>query len=109
MMRRPPRSTLFPYTTLFRSLTNVARHSGASRAEVELQCDDEEAILTISDNGCGLPEGHTIAPASYGMIGMRERAEQLGGRIDFYSPPGGGFSVTVRLPLSADNQGESKA
>ena len=91
------------------SLTNVARHSGASRVEVELQCDDEEVILTISDNGCGLPEGHTIAPASYGMIGMRERAEQLGGRIDFYSPPGGGFSVTVILPLSADNQGESKA
>lgn len=91
------------------SLTNVARHSGASRVEVELQCDDEEVILTISDNGCGLPEGHTIARTSYGMIGMRERAEQLGGRIDFYSPPGGGFSVTVRLPLSADNQGESKA
>ena len=91
------------------SLTNVARHSGASRVEVELQCGDEEVILTISDNGCGLPEGHTIARTSYGMIGMRERAEQLGGRIDFYSPPGGGFSVTVILPLSADNQGESKA
>lgn len=90
------------------SLTNIARHSGASRVEVELQCEDGEVILAISDNGCGLPEGHTVARTSYGMLGMRERAEQLGGRVNFYSPPGGGFSVTVILPLLADNQKEEE-
>ena len=37
------------------------------------------------------------------MLGMVERTEQLGGEIKFDSPPDGGFSVTVRLPLSADN------
>ena len=82
------------------SLTNVARHSGASGVEAELLCEDEEVILTVSDNGRGLPEGHAIGKTSYGMLGMRERAEQMGGRINFYSPPGGGFSVTVVLPLS---------
>ena len=91
------------------SLTNIARHSGASRVEVELQYEDDEVALIISDNGCGLPEGHVIAPTSYGMLGMRERAEQQGGRINFYSPPGGGFSVTVMLPLLADNQREGEA
>ncbi len=90
------------------SLTNVARHSGASRVEVHLRYLGEEVILTINDNGCGLPEWHTIAQTSFGMLGMRERAEQMGGRINFYSPPDGGFGVTVILPLPADNQKEEK-
>jgi PAS domain S-box-containing protein len=81
------------------TLTNVARHSGASRVEVEFHCDGEEAMLSISDNGCGLPKGHTAAPTSFGMRGMSERAEQLGGSIKFESPPQGGLRVTVILPL----------
>ncbi len=86
------------------SLTNVLRHSGASRVEVALQSANDEMILKIADNGCGLPEGHTIAQTSYGMLGMRERVEQMNGKINFYSPPDGGFSVTVILPLLPDNQ-----
>lgn len=96
------------YRIFQESLTNVVRHSGASWVEVELLCEDEEVELTIGDNGCGLPEGHIIARTSYGMLGMRERAEQLGGRINFYSPPGGGFSVTVILPLFGGDQKEEK-
>ncbi len=91
------------------SLTNVVRHSGASRVEVELQHENAAIILTICDNGCGLPEGHIIAPTSYGMIGMRERVEQLGGKINFYSPPGGGFSITVMLPQPTDNKNEGES
>ncbi len=83
------------------SLTNVARHSGASRVEVELRPDGNEVVLSISDNGRGLSEGHTIAPTSFGIRGMRERAMQLGGKIEIGSPPGGGFNVTVILPLPA--------
>ena len=88
------------------TLTNVARHSGASRVEVEYHCDDEEVMLSISDNGCGLPEGHTVAPTSYGMRGMRERTKQLGGKIKFENLPGGGFSVTVILPLPGKHNDE---
>lgn len=84
------------------TLTNIARHSGASRVEVEFHCCDEEVMLSISDNGRGLPEGHTIAPTSYGLRGMSERVEQLGGKIRFDTPAGGGFSVTVTLPLHAE-------
>lgn len=83
------------------SLTNVVRHSGATKVAVSLRRDNEEVVLSISDNGRGLPEGHTIASTSYGLRGMRERVAQLGGKIKFDNPPGGGFSVTVRLPVAA--------
>ena len=89
------------------ALTNVARHSGASRVEVELHQGDEEVVLSVSDNGCGLPQGHSIAPTSYGMLGMRERVEQLGGKIEFGTPSGGGFCVTVKLPYLPTMKNES--
>ncbi len=86
------------------SLTNVARHSGASTVAVECQCDEGMVAMSISDNGCGLPQGHSVAPTSYGLRGMRERVAQLGGKITFDSQPGNGFSVTIKLPLPADNR-----
>jgi len=85
------------------TLTNVARHSGASRVGVELHQDDEEVVLSISDNGCGLPEGHIFASTSYGIRGMRERVVQLGGKLKLGTPPGGGFSVTVAVPVQTLN------
>jgi signal transduction histidine kinase len=86
------------------SLTNVARHSGASCVEAEYRPESDQIVLTISDNGCGLPEGHTTASTSFGVRGMRERVGQLGGQIKFDSPPDGGFSVVVRLPRPAASQ-----
>jgi len=80
------------------SLTNVSRHSGASRVEVGFHQDDEGISLSISDNGRGMPEKRPGAPPSYGILGMTERVEQLGGTIKFGSPPNGGFSVKVMLP-----------
>lgn len=91
------------------TLTNVARHSGASSVEVEFCCGDKEVMLSVCDNGCGLPDGHTVAPTLYGVRGMCERARQLGGRIKFDSPPGGGFNVTVTLPLPENIKKEDKA
>ncbi|OGT15915.1 MAG: hypothetical protein A3J49_01930 [Gallionellales bacterium RIFCSPHIGHO2_02_FULL_57_16] len=91
------------------TLTNVARHSGASRVEVEFHCCDEEAMLSVSDNGCGLPDGHTVASTSYGLRGMNERVAQLGGKISFGSRPGGGYTVTATLPLYVDRRKEERA
>lgn len=86
------------------ALTNVARHSGASRVEVEFFPGKENIILSISDNGYGLPEEKTTSPASYGMRGMRERVGQLNGQIDFENIPGGGLRVTARVPQSVENR-----
>jgi PAS domain S-box-containing protein len=99
-----------PAINLFRifqeALTNVSQHSGATRVNVEYFQGDEEIILSISDNGRGLPQGHVIAQTSYGMRGMRERVAQLDGQILFDSPSGGGLRVTVILPVSAAHHRE---
>jgi len=83
------------------ALSNVSRHSGATGVNVEYHQDDEEIMLSIGDNGRGLPDGHTIAQTSYGMRGMRERVAQLNGGIAFDSPSGGGLRVTVTVPCRA--------
>jgi PAS domain S-box-containing protein len=88
------------------ALSNVARHSGATRVSAEFHQGDDEIILSISDNGCGLPEKHVIAQTSYGMRGMRERVAQLGGQILFDTPHGGGLRVTVILPVASGNNKE---
>jgi PAS domain S-box-containing protein len=85
------------------ALSNVARHSGATRVSAEFHQGDDEIILSISDNGRGLPEKHVIAQTSYGMRGMRERVAQLKGQILFDTPHGGGLRVTVILPSTAGN------
>ncbi|MGA7593780.1 MAG: PAS domain S-box protein [Gallionella sp.] len=90
------------------ALTNAAQHSGATRVNAELHQNGEEIILTISDNGCGLPEGHVIAPTSYGLRGMRERVAQLDGQILFDKPPGGGLRVTVIMPVPAGNSNKGE-
>jgi signal transduction histidine kinase len=83
------------------ALTNVARHSGATRVAVKYRPSKKSVFLSIGDNGCGIPEGHVIASTSYGMRGMRERIEQLGGEIKFAGTPGHGLRVTINLPLTA--------
>jgi PAS domain S-box-containing protein len=84
------------------ALTNVARHAGASLVEVRYQHDNQEIMLSVTDNGCGMASNQTVNPGSFGMVGMSERTEQMGGTISFDSPPGGGFSVVVRLPAGVE-------
>jgi signal transduction histidine kinase len=55
-------------------------------------------MLSISDNGCGLPDDRRTQPRSYGLMGMQERVAQLEGTIKFDSSPDGGFCVIVTLP-----------
>lgn len=86
------------------ALTNVARHSGAANVDVELSTEAGKLILSIADDGCGIPEGQVVSQTSYGMLGMRERVAQLGGEIYFSGAADAGFCVTVILPLQTNNK-----
>lgn len=80
------------------ALTNVVRHAQARTCTLTVQ-RDRNLILTISDDGCGLP----VAPLlSIGMRSMRERAEELGGTCTIEARPEGGTLVVARLPLMED-------
>jgi signal transduction histidine kinase len=83
------------FRILQEALTNVSRHSGASRVEIEFHHSDEEVVMSVIDNGRGITENRTDTSAHYGILGMCERADHLGGNINFNTPPGGGFSVTA--------------
>ena len=79
-------------------LTNIARHSGATRARVNLAIDGDWLVVAVADNGMGIPED---APPGVGLISMRERATELGGRLVLRPADGGGTVVEARLPLGS--------
>lgn len=94
----PPHAGLALYRTLQEALTNVLRHSVASRVRLSLQARGEVLELTVADNGVGKAE--EVVPRSRGgLLGMRERAEMAGGRCWLTDAPGGGLQVRLSLPL----------
>jgi signal transduction histidine kinase len=89
-------------TSIFRivqeSLTNIARHASASHAMVALQDRGGDLLLSIADDGCGMSAELTGEKKTYGMLGMRERVNMLGGRISIDSAPGRGTHIEVSIP-----------
>jgi PAS domain S-box-containing protein len=82
------------------SLTNVARHAGASRVIVRSECVDGRLFWTISDNGVGFDTGSQEVASSLGLLGMKERAFSLDGSVTVNSAPGSGTTVAVEIPLN---------
>ena len=79
-------------------LTNVARHAQASRVDVRLVEEGGELLLSVTDNGTGITAAEREAPTAFGILGMRERASQLGGELTIDGSPGQGTCVTRRVP-----------
>ena len=88
------------YRIVQEALTNVLKHSGASRADVHVRYWPDELELEIVDDGRG-SAAPSSAPGGLGLIGMRERAALHGGRLTVGPVAGGGFAVWVRLPTPA--------
>ena len=86
------------FRILQESLTNVARHSGATSVRVSLSLTPDGLVLEVVDNGHGR-EGGAESNLGHGLIGIRERTLMLGGRTEIYSTPSNGFTVRVRVPL----------
>ncbi len=93
----PERATAI-FRILQETLTNVARHAGASKVEVRLARENGELTVEVQDNGKGIPEEKLSAGKSLGILGMRERAMLLGGELTICGLPGNGTIVRVRIP-----------
>jgi signal transduction histidine kinase len=85
------------YRTAQEALTNVLRHSAADRVEISLAYEDGATRLVVQDHGRGAPVAVGAASGGYGLTGMRERAELLGGRLDA-EPTADGYRVELWLP-----------
>ena len=84
------------YRVLQEALNNVARHSGAREAWVRLRFEPEALQLEVEDHGRGL--ANNGARQGIGLVGMRERAELLGGSLQLTPPLEGGTLVRLRVP-----------
>ncbi|GAB3577878.1 sensor histidine kinase [Leifsonia lichenia] len=91
-----PAIQLAVYRIVQESLTNIGRHAQATHVWIALGQDDREYVVSIIDDGRGLPDDDDLGG---GMLGMRERAELLGGRFEAVSEEGGGVTVTARIPI----------
>jgi PAS domain S-box-containing protein len=96
----PERSTAV-FRIFQESLTNVARHSRATRVEARLETSVEQLTFEVHDNGCGLDAEAARMHKSLGLIGMQERALLLNGELRIEGVPGGGTTLTLRIPLPA--------
>lgn len=112
--RLAPEEELVLFRIAQEALSNVRRHSGASRVEVELEFLPQRVRMVITDNGHGFsaPEriSDLVTSGRLGLIGMHERARLLGGTLQIQSGPGRGrTTVTVDVPLQARSEGTPTA
>jgi signal transduction histidine kinase len=94
--RLPPDLEVVIYRVVQEALTNVARHAGATEAQVRIESDDREVQLYVDDNGRGAAED---ASPNMGWLGMRERVTALGGRLAIGKSTAGGVRLDARMPI----------
>ena len=88
------------YRIVQEAVTNVVRHSGATRARIRLDVGPDELDVSVIDNGRGVTsEANRTDHGGSGLRGMRERASALGGRVELADAPGGGARLHATLPL----------
>jgi signal transduction histidine kinase len=85
------------------TLTNVIRHSGATKVGVRLSADAGHFVLEVHDNGRGISAREIQNPNSIGLLGMRERAALVGGEVRLHGEPGKGTTVTISSPRPPRN------
>jgi two-component system sensor histidine kinase UhpB len=101
--RFPPELEIAVFRVVQEAVTNVIRHAGASRIEVRLERAGDLIELTVRDDGRGFDVDAALARGAagrhLGLLGIRERVELLGGRVEFRSDPGQGAEIRATLPV----------
>jgi len=104
----PPRISdrigIHVYRVLQEALNNVARHSQSAAAAVRVRFEPDRLRLEVEDRGVGLPPGGEASlRRGTGLVAMRERAELLGGTIEFLRPGAAGALVRLEIPIPKDD------
>jgi signal transduction histidine kinase len=96
-----PGLDLAVYRVVQEALTNTLKHAGASKARVTIRYRASELAVEVVDDGSGRPTG-VVTGSGHGLVGMRERVALVGGAMHAGRGPGGGFAVSARFPLDAE-------
>jgi signal transduction histidine kinase len=110
--RMPPAMEIALFRMLQESLTNVHRHSGSTKVEIELDSDAETVALTVRDYGRGMPAEvvdsfrNNGSNLGVGLAGLKARVRELYGEIEIRSGAGG-TTIIVTIPLPATTEAES--
>ncbi|MGE4470542.1 MAG: PAS domain S-box protein [Desulfovibrio sp.] len=90
------------------ALNNVRKHSGADTVTVRLVASHPNVILRVEDNGTGFNlkarAGEALSEKRMGLLGLRERADMLGGKLDIQSVPGKGTRLRLEFPIAPDSR-----
>jgi signal transduction histidine kinase len=100
----PAAVDLTAYRIVQEALTNVVRHARATAASVDVRYRPDSIVLEVRDDGSADANGTAAVHAGHdghGLIGMRERAAAVGGKLEAGAVPGGGFRVQATLPTRA--------
>jgi signal transduction histidine kinase len=108
----PPTVDHAAYRILQESLTNVLRHAGGdTAASVRLLYAPAALTIQVTDDGAGAPpaDRQALPSGGNGLVGMAERAAEVGGEVTAKPRPDGGFEVIARLPLANQDGAASPA
>jgi signal transduction histidine kinase len=83
------------------AVNNAIKHAGASVITVKLRATREALTVSVRDDGSGFSPERAAGPGHYGIIGMKERAAQIGGQLELVTKPGEGTTITLTLPAHA--------
>jgi signal transduction histidine kinase len=97
------------FRILQESLSNISQHANASLVQVELHKEGRNLSMRVRDNGIGMPMEGRGKPASFGLVGIEERMQILGGRLSIISIPGAGTTIHVLAPIAHHTIDDSDA
>jgi PAS domain S-box-containing protein len=94
-------------TNLYRitqeAINNAVKHSKASHLSIDLYSDAKQILLTIADNGVGLPRDYENEKKGFGMLNMHYRAQLIGAKLSIDSREGGGTKISLDLPFNENS------
>jgi two-component system sensor histidine kinase UhpB len=97
-----PSVTLAIYRVIQEGVINAIRHANPSRVDVEVRSDPQRVIVTVTDDGIGLP-AEWSKPGHFGLRGLNDRVTQLGGTFHVGNNASGGARLTAEIPLAASS------